>query len=247
MKFMRLTCLWGALFFSLGLGFTTVVSFGLSAEPLLGDSRIYPTFRFYRGGAYASVTESTIARIFTDRLVGVPKGSDLPRRLAAHVYRLCTEHRMDPALVLSMIQAESTFRIDAVSSAGAVGLMQLMPATAQSLVARKISAAALKDPFLNIELGVRYLHKLRDRYAGLSPYYPLAAYNLGPYRLDQLRARPDFRPTKTLQYYEDIMRGIGDWRRYGSQATVTEQSTIPTKRSGLKTKPDGQAKRIDRA
>jgi len=234
MKYIRLTCLWGALFFSLSLGLTTVVSFG--------DSRIFPTFRFYQGGDYASITESTLARIFADRLIGVPKGSDLPRRLASHLYQLCLKNRMDPAFVLSVIHAESTFRVDAVSSAGAVGLMQLMPATARQLGARHASVATLKDPFLNLELGMTYLRQLRERYAGLSAYYPLAAYNLGPYRLDRLRAKPGFRPDKTLRYYEGIMRGVADWRRYGSQV-----STMPTKRSALKTKPDGQPKLVDPA
>lgn len=245
MKFLRLTCLWGTVFFCLNLGFATVVTFGLSADPQLGDSRIYPTYRFYRGGAYASVTESTLSHIFEDRLLGISASSDLPKRLAIHLYKLCLNYGMDPALVLSVIQAESTFRVDAVSSAGAVGLMQLMPDTAKKLGARQISRAALQDPFLNIELGVKYLHQLRERYSGLSAYYPLAAYNLGPHRLDQLRASPKFRPDKTLKYYEDIMRGVGDWRRYGSQAL--EQSTIPAKRSALKAKPDELAKYIDRA
>lgn len=241
MKYVRLTCLWGGLLFGLSLGASTVAPFGLSAETHVGDSMIYPTFRFYRGGAYASVTESTLAQIFADRLLGVPTGTDLPRRLASHLYRLCLQNRMDPAFVLSVIQVESSFRADVVSSAGAVGLMQLMPDTARKLSARRIAPAALVDPFLNLELGVTYLRKLRDRYSGLSPYYALAAYNLGPYRLDTLRAKPAFKPDKTLRYYKEIMRGIGDWRRYGSQA-LNEVSTIPVKRSALKTKADAEFK-----
>ncbi len=247
MKFVRLTCLWGAILFGLSFGASTVAPFGMSAEPrisyLMGDSMIYPTFRFYRGGAYASVTESTLSQIFTDRLLGTAVDGELPRRLASHLYRLCILNRMDPAFVLSVIQVESHFRTDAVSSAGAIGLMQLMPATARKVGARHVTKAALQDPFLNLELGVTYLRTLRDRYSGLSAYYPLAAYNLGPHRLDALRAKPTFKPEKTLRYYQEIMRGVGDWRRYGSQA-LGEVSTIPRARSALKAKPDVELKTL---
>jgi hypothetical protein len=241
MKYLRLTCLWGAILFGLSLGVSTVAPFGLSAEMPFADSMIYPTFRFYRGGAFASVTESTLSRIFADRLVGGPKGRDVPEKLAHHLYELCLRNRMDPAFVLSVIQVESSFRANAVSSAGAIGLMQIMPDTARKLRRKRVTRASLKNPFVNLELGVTYLQKLRVRYSGLSPYYALAAYNLGPHRLDQLRSKPGFKPEKTLQYYENIMRGVGDWRRYGSQA-LREGSTIPPRRSAVKTKPDVELK-----
>ncbi|MBS1960823.1 MAG: lytic transglycosylase domain-containing protein [Bdellovibrionales bacterium] len=256
MKYLRLTCLWGAIFFGASLG----LSFGASAvAPFLGYSTdafvtdrvgVFPTFRFYRGGAYASITESTLSHVFEDRLRGVSLGRGLSKRLAHHLYELCVRHRMDPAFVLSVIQVESSFRADAVSSAGAVGLMQLMPGTARRLGARHVTVKALQDPFLNLELGVTYLRNLRVRYAGLSAYYPLAAYNLGPHRLDTLRAKPTFKPEKTLRYYEEIMRGVGDWRRYGSQAQARferELSTMPARRSALKAKPDVQSKPVDPA
>jgi hypothetical protein len=237
MKFLRLTAFWGAAFFGLSLGASTVATFGMPAEAFSGDSMIYPTFRFYRGGAYASVTESTLSHVFADRLAGVAATSDLPKHLGAHLYRLCLQNRMDPAFVLSVIQVESGFRTDAISAAGAIGLMQLMPGTARKVARRRVSRLALQDPFLNLELGVAYLRGLRDKYSGRSPYYALAAYNMGPHRLDVLLAKPTFKPEKTLRYYEEIMRGVGDWRRYGSEA-LSEVSTMPAKRSALKTRPD---------
>jgi hypothetical protein len=244
MKYVRLTFLWGAILFGLNLGASAVASFGLSAEPLLGDSMIYPTFRFYRGGAYASLTESTLSHVFTDKLLGVSPTGELSKRLARHLYRLCLENRLDPAFVLSVIQVESSFRTDAVSSAGAIGLMQLMPDTARKYGPRHVSSKALADPFLNLEIGVRYLRTLRDRYAGLGAYYPLAAYNLGPHRLEELMAKPGFRPEKTLRYYEEIMRGVGDWRRYGAQA-LGEGRAMPARRSGLKPKADAKLELSD--
>jgi soluble lytic murein transglycosylase-like protein len=102
-----------------------------------------------------------------------------------------------------------------------------MPQTADVVARRnRISAAitkkALEDPFLNLTLGVTYLRELRDRYAGLSPYFHLAAYNIGPARLDRLRASPRFRPGQTLKYYESIMKGVPTWRYYGPRRSVEE-------------------------
>lgn len=138
------------------------------------------------------------------------------RRLAHHLMKLCQEHRFDPAFVLALIEVESTFRLDAGSHAGARGLMQLMPATAQhvahSLKLGKLSAAQFNDPFMNLTLGVTYLSWLRDRYRHTSPYFMVAAYNLGPARLDQLVARKGFKPLATKKYFELIRRGIFHYR-----------------------------------
>ena len=71
---------------------------------------------------------------------------------------VCRQHHFDPAFILSLIQVESSFRIKARSSVGAIGLMQLMPATALNVARdRRIRFAgerALTDPYLNLTLGV---------------------------------------------------------------------------------------------
>lgn len=109
-----------------------------------------------------------------------------------------------------MIQAESGFRPQVVSVAGAVGLMQVMPATA------RISRKKLLDPFENVSVGVAYLSYLRTylrgRYQELNPYYLVAAYNLGPAKLDSLLAKKSFRPLKTRAYFETIARGVFEFR-----------------------------------
>jgi len=92
--------------------------------------------------------------------------------------------RVDPALVYAHALQESQFRADAISPAGAVGLMQLMPATAQ-LVARKkgesLDRAQLNRPAVSFEYGQSYLEMLRDMPGtqGLLPKI-IAAYNAGP-------------------------------------------------------------------
>ncbi|MBI3451519.1 MAG: lytic transglycosylase domain-containing protein [Rhodospirillales bacterium] len=98
--------------------------------------------------------------------------------------------RPEPALILATIRQESAFESDAVSRAGARGLMQLMPATARS-VARGIGASQehadhrlLNDPHYNIRLGQSYLAGLIDDFDG-SYLLALAAYNAGPGRARQ--------------------------------------------------------------
>ena len=90
---------------------------------------------------------------------------------------------MPPAFLLAVIHAESNFDRHAVSHKGAVGLMQLMPATARWM-APGISRRQLFDPALNIELGARYLRYLANRYDGDAEKI-LIAWNAGPGRLDR--------------------------------------------------------------
>jgi len=87
-----------------------------------------------------------------------------------------------PELLLAVIWAESAFRGDAVSERGAVGLMQLMPGTAQELAVELemnwTGEALLQDPKTNITLGAFYLRKLLATFDDLDR--ALAAYNRGP-------------------------------------------------------------------
>lgn len=99
----------------------------------------------------------------------------------------CREYSLDPFLVLAIIRQESFFEADAVSSANAMGLMQLIYTTAR-LVSRqkgmKISRKELFSPEVNIPLGVHYLKSLLDKYNG-KIYLALASYNAGDFRVDR--------------------------------------------------------------
>ena len=92
-------------------------------------------------------------------------------------------HGVDPALVCAVIKCESGWDEDAVSHAGAVGLMQVMPATAESLnglglvSAADYDPAALADPAVNIEYGCAYLGYLQTHLSSLDEV--VAAYNAG--------------------------------------------------------------------
>jgi soluble lytic murein transglycosylase len=97
--------------------------------------------------------------------------------------------KVEPAFVLGLIRQESAFNAQAVSPAGAMGLMQLMPDTAQQ-IGKQIKAGKFKDsrltadPKFNITLGRAYLDKLVDRFGG-SYVLATAAYNAGPNRVRQ--------------------------------------------------------------
>lgn len=87
---------------------------------------------------------------------------------------------IDPLLLLALVREESRYDHAVTSVAGAVGLAQLLPSTAQALTSdRTLSAARLKDPATNLMLGARYLRLQLDRFGG-DVRLALAAYNAGP-------------------------------------------------------------------
>jgi soluble lytic murein transglycosylase-like protein len=101
------------------------------------------------------------------------------------------KYDLDPALIRAVIQVESNRNPEAVSPAGAQGLMQLMPKTA--------AAMGLNNPFdpaQNIEGGSRYLRQLLNRYQG-NRRLALAAYNWG---MGNLEKRPEALPKETQHY-----------------------------------------------
>jgi soluble lytic murein transglycosylase-like protein len=104
------------------------------------------------------------------------------------------EFGIDPSLLRALVRQESVFEPRARSRAGALGLTQLMPATAKSLSRSVLRAryreAFLYDPGVNARLGAAYFKSLLDRFGG-NPIYALAAYNGGPTRMARvLRENP---------------------------------------------------------
>ena len=112
--------------------------------------------------------------------------------------RFSRQHQLHPALIRAIIKAESDFDPRAVSRAGAIGLMQLMPQTAVRLEVRD-----LYDPEDNIGGGTKYLRQLLDRFRGNLPL-ALAAYNAGEHVVDRYRALPPI--TETRHYVRKVLR-----------------------------------------
>jgi len=99
------------------------------------------------------------------------------------IQKFARENSLDPILVLSLIKQESAFETRSSSSAGAQGLMQLMPATAVETIS-DIVRADLLDTEANIRVGTKYLGQLMNRFHG-NVILALAGYNAGPNAVDR--------------------------------------------------------------
>jgi soluble lytic murein transglycosylase len=143
-----------------------------------------------------------------------------------------------PTWAYGIARSESLFMRDVRSSAGAVGLMQLMPATGRK-VAKDISLpysglATLTDPVSNIRLGTTYLGQMAKRYSG-NQVLATAAYNAGPHRVDRwlpengaLDARiwiENIPFTETRKYVKRVLaaQAIFHWRMTGEMRRLSDE------------------------
>jgi soluble lytic murein transglycosylase-like protein len=106
------------------------------------------------------------------------------------IEQACNKYKVDPDLVKAVIQAESAYNSKALSQAGAIGLMQLMPATALRFGVKKIH-----DPQENIHGGVQYLKFLLDRFNG-DITLAVAAYNAGEGAVQRFKGVPRYKETQ---------------------------------------------------
>jgi len=119
------------------------------------------------------------------------------------IHQVAKRHGLEPSLIRAVIKAESDFQEAAVSSKGAMGLMQLMPETAKDM--------NVSNPFdarQNIEGGVRYLDQLLRQFGELR--LALAAYNAGPSTVVKHGGIPPFEETR-----EFIIRVMKYYNEYG--------------------------------
>jgi len=143
--------------------------------------------------------------------------------VAKEIVALSTREGIDPFYVAAVISVESSFRSAALSRAGALGLMQLMPATAKELSSRQTgnkSYPRLKDPHTNIELGIAYLKQLESRYHG-NRFYALSAYNWGPANVDKVRKGSGRIPKSVQKYANTIVNRSKQWARHYAKAKAS--------------------------
>jgi soluble lytic murein transglycosylase len=174
-------------------------------------------------GALLRLAEGLIAEgmyIEGVRVGGRAQSAGYPRspRLVRAAYPLpyrdlifdeAAKHEVDPFLVAALMRQESAFDAEIVSGAGAVGLMQVMPATGRELARRggprPFSEAALRVADVNLHLGSRYLAQMLGRYDGRLPLV-LSAYNAGPSRANRWRRLPEAsdlqRFTERIPFFE---------------------------------------------
>lgn len=162
-----------------------------------------------------------VSRVAIDpglRDVPFPRASDSITSLIA---RSAAQYGLDPALLQAVIKVESNFNSEAVSSKGAIGLMQLMPLTAAAL-----HVLDPFDPKDNIHAGAALLRRLLNRFDGdLS--LALAAYHVGETRVRQTLGTPALPAT---QLY--VERVLGHYHRFRAEAHQTAGHSLTRESSG---------------
>ena len=110
-----------------------------------------------------------------------------PLAYTGDIHEAATRNDLDPALIAAVIEKESKFHSDASSQKGAVGLMQMLPSTAEEIAresgGQDFMLGDLHDPRINILYGSYYLRRLLDRYGG-DEVAAVAAYNAGQGNVD---------------------------------------------------------------
>ena len=163
-----------------------------------------------REGGRLTLSMNRVSRILADEIVDRPPTSgayevgDLGLWYeASHrvpdtpfgdlIHATSRKHRVNPSLVAAMVRAESAFDPRAVSPQGAMGLLQLMPATATRF---GLSQRRAFDPDSNLDAGVRYIRWLGERFEG-DLVLVLAGYNAGEAMVERYEGVPPFRETDT--------------------------------------------------
>jgi soluble lytic murein transglycosylase-like protein len=153
------------------------------------------SYYLHTAGGVTQVLEEQVDSIERDDYIAPPPAAAIKPAQAAEtiakpkpsiaemVTRAAIANGLPPEIVHSVARAESAYQQNAVSPKGAIGVMQLMPATAASLQADP------HDPEQNIEAGARYLRDLLIKYDGDS-VKALAAYNAGPGAVDKYHGVP---------------------------------------------------------
>ena len=145
---------------------------------------------------FAGILESALSQNTADD-AALPSTNAGSGSYAPLISRAAQSSGLDESLIKAVISTESSYRSDAVSGAGAMGLMQLMPGTASSL-----GVTDALDPAQNIGGGSKYLKSLLDRFGDIR--LALAAYNTGPSRIAALNITDPDDPAQ----YSRISSGV---------------------------------------
>jgi hypothetical protein len=143
-----------------------------------------------------------------------------PYDWSPYVAAAATQYGVPPALVSSVIGAESSGRPGAVSSAGAGGLMQLMPSTFAELQQKHGLGPDRMDPETNIQAGTAYLGQLYKQFGNWPD--AIAAYNSGPNRWAAVKAGKQAAPAETTDYTKKVLASFGQ-----GQGPTTKEADVP--------------------
>ena len=209
------------------IGLVALAAWGLSAStPSLGFSR--NTELSFLEGAWTVGQEKgllwpdnprfgfahesdTFSQLISDRVKPGYWSEGAIQDLSRFILLKSEEFRISPFLILSLIDVESRYHPQAISSRGAVGLMQLLPATAEEVAVSSglpWNPALLTNPKVNIDLGLRYMAKLKRQFG--SEERALTAYNIGPQALrEKLNQGEGF----SLDYFNRVKSRMLDYRQ----------------------------------
>ncbi len=187
-RFQRGMALWELGLYQAGRGEFESLREEISSDPaaLYRFLNIMLEIGAYRPAIFASRQILNLAGMDNLQTLNAPRFFNLVRFGTYYkdiVMREANETGLHPLLLFSIIRQESFFENFVISSAGARGLMQIMPATGQELASRygysNFQVEDLHNPLINIRLGAKYLATQRDYFGG-DLYLALAAYNGGP-------------------------------------------------------------------
>jgi len=153
-------------------------------------------FQAYMDGAMSSKT-SQIGSQKDGGAAGKTIATNAPADIKSLINQSAHKYGVDPKLVSAVAQAESNYTPNAVSDAGAVGVMQLMPDTASSL-----GVTNIYDPRDNIEGGVKYIKQLLNTFDG-DVSKAVAAYNAGPQAVKNYNGVPPY--AETQNYVKKVL------------------------------------------
>ena len=151
-------------------------------------------------GVYDDITNNLINN-FAKAINAYKKTSaDFPNTYDSIINEASKKYSVPENLIKAVIKQESNYMPNAVSSKGAIGLMQIMPSTGALLGIE--DKESLKDPYVNIMTGTKYLSQMLNRYDGRLDL-SLSAYNAGPNLVDKLQRIPNIDETKN--YVKNII------------------------------------------
>jgi len=150
-----------------------------AVEPTAAEAEVEAVTRAWAARQLEHQRAATITKLASE--------FDVSLTLAADIHDAAVSEEIDPRMAFGLVRAESSFRPRAISPVGAVGLTQLMPATAR-WVEPGTRRNDLMEPETNLRVGFKYLRQLLEQYGG-DHELALTAYNRGPGTVDRLLKR----------------------------------------------------------
>lgn len=166
------------------------------AKPRPRAQQVMPKKYSYSGRTYTHISPVYVNYYGANGSFASRGKSSYSLDMTAFIENEARKYNIDPLLVMLLIKHESNFNPNAVSGCGAMGLMQLMPATAQSL-----GVADPYDPYANVAGGTRYFAGQLERFGDLE--LALAAYNAGPGAVRAWGGIPAY--PETVNYVNSIL------------------------------------------